>query len=365
MKKGIAFYITILALFLGIFIFTGFTFSAIGFLVALLYGIISLGLLLVIKPILSAKITAPGEVEKGEVYRGRIRIKNNSSLPIIRLNISLSLKNLLTEREEGTIISKGLIPGGETIEKIEGESDTSGMLKLSIKEAFYSDLLGLFKRKADINSATSETLVLPVTEYVLLEPEDLERYDMESFRYADGKVGSDSSETVGIREYIQGDSIKGIHWKLTAKTGDIMVKEYGLPVDTKLMVIADKKIPKGQEEDRKDGIEKREETLAEYTLSVSKSLLEKEINHELGWYDTERERFERRTIGTWDDYQRMMRDFLSSGFLSKAQDTVKGFLESEGNKDFAGFLYITLDKEDTERIKALREYGNVAIYSPE
>ena len=87
MKKGIAFYITILALFLGIFIFTGFTFSAIGFLVALLYGIISLGLLLVIKPILSAKITAPGEVEKGEVYRGRIRIKNNSALPIIRLNI--------------------------------------------------------------------------------------------------------------------------------------------------------------------------------------------------------------------------------------------------------------------------------------
>ena len=307
MKKGIVFYIAILALFMGIFIFTGFTFSAIGFLVALLYGIVSLVLLFILKPTLTVELTAPGEVEKGEIYRGRIRIKNNSSLPIIRLNVSLSLKNLLTEREDVTTLTKGFLPGGETMEEIEGESDTSGMLKLAIKEAFYSDLLGLFKRDADMNYLSAETLVLPVTEYVLLEPEDLERYDMESFKYADGKVGSDSSETVGIREYIQGDNIKGIHWKLTAKTGDIMVKEYGLPVDTKLMVIADKKISKGQEEDGKDGIEKREETLAEYTLSVSKSLLEKEINHELGWYDKEREGFERRTIGTWDDYQRMMR----------------------------------------------------------
>ena len=338
MKKCIAFYIAILALFLGIFIFTGFTFSAIGFLVVLLYGIISLGLLLILKPSLTAELTAPGEVEKGEIYRGRIRIKNNSSLPIIRLNVSLSLKNLLTEREEVTTISKGFFPSGEILEEIEGESDTSGMLKLAIKEAFYSDLLGLFKRDAELNYLSAETLALPVTEYVLLESEDLERYDMESFRYADGKVGSDSSETVGIREYIQGDNIKGIHWKLTAKTGDVMVKEYGLPVDTKLMVIADKKIPKGIEEDGKDGKEKLEETLAEYALSISKSLMEKEINHQFGWLDKESESFNRMTIGTWDAYQRMMRDFLSSGFLDKAQDTIKGFLESEGNKEFAGFL---------------------------
>jgi len=45
--------------------------------------------------------------------------------------------------------------------------------------------------------------------------------------YADERYESDPSVTCGIREYIPGDSIRSIHWKLSEKTGKTMVREYG------------------------------------------------------------------------------------------------------------------------------------------
>ncbi|MCQ2538114.1 MAG: DUF58 domain-containing protein [Lachnospiraceae bacterium] len=46
----------------------------------------------------------------------------------------------------------------------------------------------------------------------------------------DQSIKNDPSEAYGIREYVPGDSIKSIHWKLSEKTGKTMVREYGMPV---------------------------------------------------------------------------------------------------------------------------------------
>jgi hypothetical protein len=40
------------------------------------------------------------------------------------------------------------------------------------------------------------------------------------------KKGYTSSEVLDIREYIPGDKLNAIHWKLSAKAGELMVKEY-------------------------------------------------------------------------------------------------------------------------------------------
>ena len=360
MKRGVAIYILILALSVGLFILTGFTFFGLFFLMALIYGVISILVLLATNPKLKLEINGPAEIEKEEVYNFRIKLLNENPLPVLGLKLTLSLKNLLTEDQEFINLSKDLLPKRESNLELDSMSRVCGMMELGVKEAFLLDLLGFFKKRVKITYSPCHTLVLPETEFVQLEPEDLERYDMESFKYADGKVGSDSSETAGIREYVPGDSIKGIHWKLTAKSGDIMVKEYGLPVDTKLMVIVDMALPDISELGR----DKQAEVLGEFAISVSKTLLEKEIRHEFGWFDKTRESFERKSIGGWDDYQSMTREFLSSGPVDDGRKTVEGFLESEGSKDFAGFLYITLNQEKEGEVSPLKEYGNVAIYSP-
>ena len=52
----------------------------------------------------------------------------------------------------------------------------------------------------------------------------------DSDRFSTYKKGDDPSEIFDIREYADGDKIQRIHWKLSSKTGDLMVKEGSLPL---------------------------------------------------------------------------------------------------------------------------------------
>ena len=58
--------------------------------------------------------------------------------------------------------------------------------------------------------------------------------------YSDKKAGNDPTEIFAIREYAPGDKIRNIHWKISAKMGQTMVKDYGLPLFEKDTVIIEK-----------------------------------------------------------------------------------------------------------------------------
>ena len=47
--------------------------------------------------------------------------------------------------------------------------------------------------------------------------------------YDENSPGYDNSELFQVREYRPGDRIQNIHWKLTAKQEELMVKEHALP----------------------------------------------------------------------------------------------------------------------------------------
>lgn len=52
-------------------------------------------------------------------------------------------------------------------------------------------------------------------------------------------VGNDVSEILQIREYRQGDNIKNIHWKLSAKSDKVLIKELDCPNDNSILVLFD------------------------------------------------------------------------------------------------------------------------------
>ena len=62
---------------------------------------------------------------------------------------------------------------------------------------------------------------------------------MESFRYSGSRPGDDPGETYDIREYRSGDSIRQIHWKLSGKLDDIMIREKSFPVDDTVLILAE------------------------------------------------------------------------------------------------------------------------------
>ena len=57
--------------------------------------------------------------------------------------------------------------------------------------------------------------------------------------YLDNSIFKDVNQIKTLRDYEEGDSIKSIHWKLSAKTDNLIIKEYENPGDNKLVLFLD------------------------------------------------------------------------------------------------------------------------------
>ena len=93
-----------------------------------------------------------------------------------------------------------------------------------------------------------------------------ESTNMDSDEYSMKKAGYDPSETFAIREYQPGDRIRQIHWKLTEKFDNLMVRDYGLPIQNTILLL----LETGYAQDKPDP--DCMDALAEALLSVSQEL---------------------------------------------------------------------------------------------
>lgn len=109
--------------------------------------------------------------------------------------------------------------------KIPVDTSHCGHYVYTFRSIRYYDFLGLFRFTRKLNKR-SEISVMPIESAPDTMPR-LDTYKTKSYK----KSRSPYSEIYDIREYREGDSMKNIHWKMTAKKGDIMVRE---PLDEDL-----------------------------------------------------------------------------------------------------------------------------------
>lgn len=67
-------------------------------------------------------------------------------------------------------------------------------------------------------------------------PDYRQNDDEEAVAYSQHRPGDDPSEIFDIREYREGDNLKHIHWKLSWKLEQPMVKEFSLPLHSSLEI---------------------------------------------------------------------------------------------------------------------------------
>ena len=104
------------------------------------------------------------------------------------------------------------------------------------------DLLGIFK-KTSLVAAAGTLLAPPRTCPLALELAQTGT-GADSETYSSVRPGADPSETFRIRDYVPGDSIRQIHWKLSEKTGKTLIRDFGLPlVNQTLLLLETTAIP--------------------------------------------------------------------------------------------------------------------------
>ncbi len=126
----------------------------------------------------------------------------------------------------------------------------------------------------------------------------------DSDQYDPRRPGSDPSETLQIREYQPGDSIKAIHWKLSQKTDHLLVREFGLPVRRPVLILVESILPQGCAPQVADA-------MVEIAGSLCTDLLDAGIAPALGWNEPQTGALALEPLQTQQDLDAALRRLLA------------------------------------------------------
>lgn len=185
--------------------------------------------LLVQRPLLKLSVSQKKYVvEAKEEVSVKLIAINKSRLPIRRLSLRLTMKNLTTGEQRRRKLSYAL--GGKRTNILFREKAGYGIWEFSWDRIQMYDLLSFFYIRK-WKHAHCEVVCLPGKQEVkvVCRGEEAswraEPYDV----WENGK--QDRTEVCQIREYRPGDRLLDIHWKLSAKRGQLQAKEYEKPGD--------------------------------------------------------------------------------------------------------------------------------------
>lgn len=222
----------------------------------------------VIKPQIDTDIQIAKNCDKGQTVKGKMILKNQRILLYRRAKVNVAIHNMLTDEETFENINAVLYPKSESSLSVKLQSRYCGTVYVACKKIRLYDFFGLTWRTVKTDKK-AVLIVLPDVFAVDVDlPMSNENLDNQS--YAENICGDDISEVYDYREYVPGDNIGHIQWKLSEKHGCLMIKRGSLPLNRAVslcMVLGDIEEP-----------QKRSDT-AEMTVSVSQSLCESGMSH--------------------------------------------------------------------------------------
>ena len=325
-------------LFLLVFIFSAFYTGewgiiAGGFLWAVL-PFASAGMNLYLRKNIQITVTPPAFLAKNKKATGEVWIRNSSVLPFAGLFCKLSVENRLTGEKETTVLEFRGVSAGEAVRQYEICSEHCGYLQVYPETVWLMDWIGFLpvrcknieKKVTDTNG----TAVLPDTfrPHIYLHMAQNVQEDAES--WSQTKKGNDLSEVFALREYIPGDEIKQIHWKLSSKRGQLIVREASLPVEKSLLIFWNKNTEKATPEEM--------DAMAECAASVSQEILNQGYSFTLGWTEGKRQIFE--TIENEDMILQTIPRMIKYGFEPVKQEEEWNSAILETGASFGKIIYL-------------------------
>lgn len=171
------------------------------------------------------------KVNRGEVVGMEIAVSHRSPLPIAPVALRM---RATSNTPAGTIHLTQL---GRRRQRVVHKfaADHVGAMFPGVDSYVVSDVFGFFKREHKPDLHGQELLVLPVP------------FEVEPLTFAAGDMGvetmkramEDPSSPSDIRAWQQGDPLKRIHWKMSARKRELMVRQFEEPALPDALVLLD------------------------------------------------------------------------------------------------------------------------------
>ena len=232
-------------------------------------------------PILSLLLSLPGlrglrlrlsvsgpQLLQGQQGQCQVWVENVSPLPISRLTLRFHLQNAFTGAARQERFQAVGLSGGQS-RAFPVDCSHCGVLTCQVTRVKALDFLGLFAFPAGA-PGPARTVVLP-------EPAPLE--ELPELEYILARMGvrpgpGQESEDYEVRGYRPGDPIRSIHWKLSSKYDELVIRER-LKSDRPQMTLSFDLF----------GPPERLDRVLARLWTISLSLTQREIPHEICWLD--------------------------------------------------------------------------------
>lgn len=176
--------------------------------------------------------------------------------------------------------------------------DYCGLFQVQVERIRLVDLLGIYETEIRINEIR-ECLIVPAGEFCRQEAGETYIKGVAEAMESKEK-GYDFSEVSGIREYIPGDKLQNIHWKLSVKKDELMVKERVSVSAMQLNVLVD----------LLNDEEMRLESVLELADSVTKSLAAQNLPFTVYYYSTNLDKLCGQYIGSESERKQWLEQLL-------------------------------------------------------
>ena len=205
-------------------------------------------------PWLSLALSLPGMLTARatvEVGNGAARTAKSAALPLQvsarsrwflpsgRVRVRLSIENTFPgeARRETLELSPGRRPQAVEQRLV---SHTCGPRICRLSKARAYDLLGLFCLPVRLKAGSAcQVIVQPNVYETLVGMGPRQAPDAESDRYSPTRPGGDPTEFFGLRGYRPGDRLNRVDWKLSQKSGGLLVREGSLPMAQRALLLMD------------------------------------------------------------------------------------------------------------------------------
>lgn len=209
----------------------------------------------------SARVTqelSQAKVNRGDDASVTLTVSHKGLLPIAP--ITLTLCDLLGGEEEPVRLKSA--SGRRQQLRFPFNARHVGVVEVGVKKYKVEDVFGLFSVTRTPDTPCAELLVLPLP----FETEDLKFAPGDEGLESMARATEDISSPADVRAYQPGDPLKKIHWKLSLRKGDLLVRRFEQPTLPDALVLMDcAQPPRGN---RPESREYLRDTLLETAASV-------------------------------------------------------------------------------------------------
>lgn len=170
-------------------------------------------------------------------FKFRIKIKSKTPVMLPMMRFQMRVSNANGDQSVPGYAVVHYRAFGTTYVEIPVQFNVRGLYKVGADTVIFYDFLKLFSIKKKLNK--SSVVVVAPRQLQLTLPVQAVRQEQENTVTAGGHETKFNGDMAGIREFNEYDTLRQVHWKLSARLSKMIVKTYWENSCDNIMVLAD------------------------------------------------------------------------------------------------------------------------------